>query len=121
MGGRGLWLSRRAARPPAVLISRLSHGAWVATWKGSGGAWHKVPCRRCPPLGLLGLLGLLAGSLTLTLALVLCELLTAAVAPLSPGRRLPPSAAAFWNHVRLTPRDGMGPARGRDDMASSGV
>jgi hypothetical protein len=33
------------ARPPAGLISRLSHGAWVATWRGSGGAWHKVPCR----------------------------------------------------------------------------
>jgi hypothetical protein len=56
-----------------------------------------------------------ACSLTLTLALVLCELLTAAVAPLSPGRlpsavcRLPSAAAAFWNHVWLTPRDDMEP------------
>jgi hypothetical protein len=60
MGGRGLLLSRRAARPPAVLISRLSHGAWVATWKRSGGAWHRVPCRRCPPLPTAGPAGLLA-------------------------------------------------------------
>jgi hypothetical protein len=52
--------------------------------------WRCLAQSAMPPLPTAGPAGLLACSLTLTLALVLCELLTAAVAPLSPGRR--PSA-----------------------------